>query len=75
MSEKIARIVKVGEARFGKSIQTLFEERRAELLVKLERLDKRRKEGWGYKKVRRKATWVPRHRRAAHYAMVPVKRR
>ena len=75
MSDKVRQIVKVGEARFGKSIQKLFEERRQELITQLHRLDKRRREGWGYKKIRRKATWVPRHRRGAHYAMVPVKRR
>lgn len=60
---------------FHKQIRLLFAERRKELLEQLSRLDKRQKEGWGYRRVLRKGHKVPAHSVRAHYAMVPVKTR
>lgn len=60
---------------FHKNVRLLFAERRKELLEQLSRLDKRQKEGWGYRRVLRKGHKVPAHNVRPHYATVPVKHR
>lgn len=65
---------KMTQSMFEKRVAKIFAERRAELLEKLKRLDKRRKGGeWGYRRIYRKAHQVPSYRVGGHYAMVPVK--
>lgn len=54
-------------------IHKLFAERRAELLDRLERLERREKEGWGYRRVLRKAYTVRAHKVRSHWALLPVK--
>lgn len=63
------------EKQFHRKINLLFAAKRKELLAQLERLDKRKKEGWGYRRVLRKGHKVPAHNVRPHYAMVPVKQR
>jgi hypothetical protein len=60
---------------FGRRVRKLFQDRRAELLKKLNRLEQRQKEGWGYRKTWRKAHKVPAHNVRAHWAWLPVKRK
>lgn len=53
----------------------LWAARHAELVEKLKRLELRRREGWGYRKVLRKGYSVKAHKVRSHYAMLPVKRK
>lgn len=74
MHKKHHAIVKRGERVFAREIKQLFEQRRADLLNQLKRLELRQKEGWGYRKVMRRGYAVRAHRVRAHWVMMPVKR-
>ena len=56
-------------------IAKLFKERRDELLERLNRLEQRQKEGWGYRQVLRRAHTVKSYKVRSHWALVPVKRK
>lgn len=75
MHRKIHKVIKQGEAQFGRDVKQLFEERKALLLEQLKRLETRQKEGWGYKRILRRAYTVRAHKVRSHWATIPVKRR
>lgn len=58
----------------SKQFGALFAKRHAELVEKIKRLEFRQKDGWGYKKIRRRGYRVRAHNVRAHYAIIPVKK-
>lgn len=75
MHKKHHDIIRSGERVFAREIKKLFEQRRADLIEQLKRLELRQKEGWGYRKIKRRGYTVRAHKVRAHWVMMPVKRR